>query len=240
MPADIPSEKWILTQGHNRESVSKILYRDGAPTNWTYKEPQEDNTEQTPVERSVNENFWQPISALLYSTLNPSTKVDTNLFTALKSSLQHLRQDQEKLIVSISNGTSPEDQPTMIHENMLMSAYSALEVLRVLPRLCEQIREKVIQVKTPHPLKAQVPKDWVKDVDAEVKGCYDAIGQVANGYIALLQKKGVAAIRAQVKFGATGEALKGLLSDDDVEYYAKEYVDSAVEAWKGVLQVKLK
>jgi hypothetical protein len=25
-----------------------------------------------------------------------------------------------------------------------------------------------------------------------------------------------------------------------VEYYAKEYVESAVEAWKGVLKVKLK
>jgi hypothetical protein len=31
-----------------------------------------------------------------------------------------------------------------------------------------------------------------------------------------------------------------VLTDDDVEYYAKEYVDSALEAWDGVLKVKLK
>lgn len=55
-----------------------------------------------------------------------------------------------------------------------------------------------------------------------------------------MRRRGTEAIAAQVRWGPTGEALKMVLSDDDVEYYAREYVDSALEAWRGVLKVKLK
>lgn len=236
----MPSRDYLLTRDHNRESVSKLLYRDGLPANWTPAAGPENTTGETPAERLISENFWHPVSTLLYSALNPDAKIDAKCFTALITNLKKLRQDQEKLIVTTPTGKDPVDDPTMVHENMLIASYSALEVLRALPRLTNEIKEKVVQSKTPHPLKSQVPKDWAKAIEAEVKGAYEAIGKVANSYIDLLQKRGVVAIKAQVRWGATGAALKELISDDDVEHYAKEYVDSAVEAWKGVLQVKLK
>jgi N-terminal acetyltransferase B complex non-catalytic subunit len=240
MPADIPSADYILTQGHDRESVSKILYRDGLPTNQTPVAAQETTASETPAERLISSSFWHPISILLYSLQNPDTKADAEHFTTLTANLKQLRQDQEKLIVSTSTGKDLVDEPTMIHEEMLIASYSALEVLRALPRLANEIKEKVVLSKTPHPIKSQMPKDWVKEIEAEVKATFEAIGKVANSYINLLQKRGTAAIKTQVRWGKTGEALKPLISDDDLEHYAKEYVDSAVEAWKGVLQVKLK
>ncbi|KAH6612687.1 tRNA synthetases class I (M)-domain-containing protein [Boeremia exigua] len=240
VPAGIPSADDIITQGHDRESVSKILYRDGLPINWTPASTPERTNGGTAEEHHINKNFWHPISTLLYSALNPETKVDAAHFTTLTTSLKQLRLDQESIIATTSPSKDPIDEPPMISETMLIATYSALEVLRALPRLANEIKERVVQSKAPHPMKSQVPKDWAKQIDADTKGAFDAIGKVANGYIGLLQKRGAAAFKAQVRWGKTGAALKPLISDDDVEYYAKEYVDAAVEAWKGVLQVKLK
>ena len=123
---------------------------------------------------------------------------------------------------------------------MLISCYTKFEVLRALHKLLEQLREKVVNPKSKHYMKAKLPKNWVNDVASETQTCYDAIRDVANSYIKLINEKGIAAIKAHVRWGATGDALKKLLKDDDVDFYAREYVDSALHAWKGVLQVKLK
>lgn len=240
MPADIPTADHLIIKSYSLELVNKVLYRDGLSTNWAPIATSEDTMHEVPVERLISESFWHPISSLLYSVLNPDVKTDADSFTVLIANLKKLRQEQEELTAMKSAGKDPIDEPVMIDRNMLISSYSALEVLRALPRLTNEIKERVIQSKAPHPLKSQVPKDWTKEIDAEVKGAYEAIGKVASSYIDLLQKRGVLAIKAQVRWGAIGEALKPLISDDDVDYYAKEYVDSAVEAWKGVLQVKLR
>lgn len=240
MPASIPSADCIAAQGHNREAVSKILYRDGLPNDWTPLGISKHTVGETVAERVTLENFWHPMSALLYSAHNPETKADAKHFTALIADLKQLRQDKEKLIIATPNDKDPVDEPAMVSESLLIASYAALEVLRAFPRLANEIRERVLQSKTPHPMKAQVPKDWAKEIETEVKGAFEAIGKVANSYIDLLQKKGVSAFKAQVRWGRTGEALKELINDDDVEFYAKEYVGAAVEAWKGVLQVKLK
>jgi N-terminal acetyltransferase B complex non-catalytic subunit len=239
MPADIPSADDVIAQYHNRESVSKILYHDGIPVNWTPPTLEALTAHTTPAERLIASHFWHPISSLLYAALN-STKADTTHFSALIKNLKTLRQDQENLIISTLTGSDPVDDPTMLTETMLISSYSALEILRLLPRLASELTTLVIQPKTPHPMKPSMPKDWAKQIDAEVKGAYEAIGKVAHSHIALLQKRGVVAIKAQVRWGGTGSALEALVSESDVDHYAREYVDAAVEAWRGVLSVKLK
>ena len=123
---------------------------------------------------------------------------------------------------------------------MLIAAYSDIEVLRALTRLVNEVSERVVQSKTPHPMKDLVPKDWAKEVDAECKATFEAIGKVARSYIQALQTLGAAAMKAQVRSGKTGEALTLFITDADVEFYTKEYVDSAVEAWTGVASVKMK
>lgn len=237
MPADIPSANDVFTQYHNRESVSKILYRDGIPVNWTLPTLEELTAHNTPAEHLIASNFWYPISSLLYAAVH-SIKPDATYFTSLLTNLKTLRRDQEKLV--LSTNADPVKEPAMLTEDMLITSYSALEILRLLPRLATEINALVVQPKTPHPMKASVPKDWAKQVDAEVKGVYETISKVAQSHTNLLQKRGVAAIAAQVRDGATGAAIEELVSKSDVEHYAREYVDAAVEAWKGVLSVKLK
>ena len=234
---DFPTVEEITTQAHDRESVSKILYRDGLPA--ALAGPAK-HTSETPAERHIHESFWTPITKLLWSAHHPDAKADAKDFTALVTHLKQLRIDQETLISTLPTGKDFSVEPPMINESMLIAAYSALEVLRALPRLVNEVRERVVQSKIPHPMKALVPKDWAKEVDAECKAAFEAIGKVARSYIQALQTRGAAAMKAQVRSGKTGEALTLLITDADVEFYTKEYVDSAVEAWTGVASVKMK
>lgn len=239
MPADIPSADEVLSQYHNRESVSKTLYHDGIPVNWTYPATTTTATHNTPAERLMADNFWHPISSLLYSAVT-STKTSTTHFSALVANLKQLRHDQEQLVAHPPTSKEAVDQDTMLDEHRLMACYSALEVLRLLPRLSTAINALVVQAKTAHPMKSSVPKDWAKHVDVEVKGAYEAIGRVASRAVEGLQKRGVEAIKAQMRWGKTGAAVGALVSVGDVEHYAQEYVDAGVAAWRGVLSVRLK
>jgi hypothetical protein len=169
---------------------------------------------------------------------------DSEIYTSLLARLISMRRANEKLRMPGATFLAPEDEPTMFHENMLMYCYGQMEVLRALYKLVEKIRGIVlnpkIKTKLPHPMKSKLPKDFDVDLLLETQICFQSILDLAKSYTDLLLSTGVKAITAQVRWGETGEALKSVLSDDDVEFYAKEYVDSALEAWRGVLKVKLK
>ena len=159
---------------------------------------------------------------------------------SLPRELHAMRLAMEKLRMPGSTTLKPEDEPTLFHENMLISCYTKLEFLRALNKGIEHLREKVINPKSTHFMKAKLPKNWVSELETEVKICYEAIRDVARSYIHLIKDKGEAAITAQIRWGETGNILKKILSDSDVKFYAREYVESALQAWEGVLKVKLK
>ena len=46
-------------------------------------------------------------------------------------------------------------------------------------------------------------------------------------------------VKAQARHGPVGEALKILISDDELEVMAKVYVDGLIDTLSGVLMVKL-
>lgn len=179
--------------------------------------------------------------------LTTATHFGTGQSTAGPESLPLLKQMLrvrlafEKLRMPGITTLAPEDEPTMFHENMLMWCYGILEVCLALVKLTDLLNEKVMKSKVkPNPIKEGLPTNFVEEVKEENSVLYATVRDVAESYINLLKKRGVVAIKAQVRWGHTGELLKHLLSDDDVEYYAKEYVASALEAWNGVLKVKLK
>ena len=249
VPAGIPTKLWLFEQGKERESVNRILYREstlGGIKDLSHEGNQSRSTrsigpDQHPAEKFVNDQKWSQIGAIVLHLNDPAAPaVDATLLNTLKDNLHQMLVDQEKSILPDNTGLKLEDEPTMFHESKLMSCYTKLEVLRALPRLVEHIREKVVNTKTPHPMKRHLSKDYLKDLTTETQQCYDAICNVAQSHIQLIKRRGAAAIKAQVRWGPTGEALGSLLSDDDVEAYAREYVDSALEAWNGVLKVKLK
>ena len=159
---------------------------------------------------------------------------------ALARDVQVIRKALEKLRMPGSTTLKPEDEPTMFHENMLLSCYTKLEALRMLNKLVDLLCEKVENPKSTHSLKTKLSKKDITDLANEVKICYEAIRDLAQSYITLIKTKGSVAIKAQVRWGFSGKLLAKLIEDDSLDIYAKEYVDSALEAWNGVLKVKLK
>lgn len=257
MPNCIPNSDGFVEDQGTWDYSSSYLYREGSlnPHLGALKymasmRSEEEGTlkfkaaEQLPVESSLKE-LWACIDILTCAIVDPGRHMKLlqqrlREVLEIQDDIRLIRQAMEKLRMPSSTTLKPEDEPTMFHENMLMSSYTKLEVLRALNKLVEHLREKVINAKSSHPLKAKLPKDWVADLADETQICFEAIRDVAKSYIELIKKRGAAAIRAQVRWGHTGKVLSQLLSDDDVDFYTSEYVESAQAAWDGVLKIKLK
>lgn len=250
MPNTIPDRAWIIQSYDVWENSSKVLYKETQTWEdvggWVHEVakvtnhiPSEPNC--TPAERKA-EDVWAAINVIVESIAGQEKSL-ASVSTVVKEfpiELQAMRLAMEKLRIPDPTTFQLENVPTMLHENMLISCYTKLEVLRALNKMVDHLREKVVNPKSSHPLKAKLPKNWVSDIESETKACYEAIRDLVNSYIKLIEQKGEAAIKAQVRWGNSGDILREVLSDSDVEFYASEYVDSALHAWRGVLQVKLK
>jgi hypothetical protein len=251
MPGHIPNRDWLPEFHFHEEKVSQTLYQESGPFDFnagTSVHAVSDmfkGAARTVRAEVITRKFWILITPLTFTVMfdefGHGPTVASVRATSLLSLLKSSRLGFQKLRMPGNTTLNPEDEPTMFHENMLMLCYGVLEVCRAIYKLTEVYKDKVLKPKAiPHPLKKAIPANWVKDLEAENAICYQTIRDVANSYMDLLKKRGVVAIKAQVRWGFTGEELKNILSDDDVEYYAQEYVESAWEAWSGVLKVKLK
>lgn len=249
MPNSIPNVQWIPELHFCREKTSQILYQEGDFGNFDAVEFAHNlgkihqGIAKTVRAEILMRKFWLSITDMTYAArFYPQQYVHApQEAERLLSKLRSSRKGFEKLRMPGNTTLKAEDEPTMFHENMLMWCYGLLDVCRAIHKLTELYKDKVMKGKgKPHPLKGLLPDNWVQDLEAENAIQYQAIRDVAQSYMDLLMKRGVLAIKAQVRWGSTGECLKDALSDDDVEYYAKEYVESAHEAWSGVLKVKLK
>jgi N-terminal acetyltransferase B complex non-catalytic subunit len=246
-----PDVDWMIETYDTSEASSRVLYKESQTLEsfdaWAQKagltpdHTQRSESRMSPAEIEIS-GLWKNISTIVQVlTLQEDTKgILPDALKALPDDMYAMRLAMGKLRVSDTANTKPEDLPTMFHENMLISSYTKLEVFRALYKLVEHLREKVDTAKSKHYMKAKLPKNWVNDIARETHTCYDAIRDVANSYITLIEEKGKAAIKDQIRWGATGETLRKVLTDDDVEFYATEYLTSARHAWMGVLQVKLK
>ncbi|KAF2033776.1 hypothetical protein EK21DRAFT_57934 [Setomelanomma holmii] len=250
MPSGIPSEDWIVVMHFYREQTmrwlnSEVTFETGhLPLGLKHAESQLPNSSLLDTEIRLHVQYWQRINLITAgccgaSTWRPVAQAD---FNELRRQLDIERRSWERLQLPGSTGLKPEAEHTMFHEYMLMSCYGILEVLRATNKLVDYIREKITKPKgkNEHALKKVVPANYDSDLQESTRACYQAVRDMVPSYIDLLKSRGTQAIKAQVRWGPTGRALEMFLDDDDVDYYAKEYVDSALEAWKGVLKVKLK
>ncbi|CAO2648943.1 Nn.00g098920.m01.CDS01 [Neocucurbitaria sp. VM-36] len=248
MPNGIPDKLWLAEAHWEWETVSRVLNREGTftdPEPWKTKNqvyavgPEWANRTSAEVHLK---SLWNYIRKFTWELLHngDSKRLYEDDGKELMDDVRLIRKAMEKLRMPGSTGLNPEDEPTMFHENMLISCYTKLEALRVLNKLVDHLREKVFNAKSTHAMKSKMPKNWVNDLASETQICYEAIRDVAQSYIHLIRTRGVAAIKAQIRWGKTGNLLEAVLKDDDVDYYASEYVESALEAWNGVMKVKLK
>lgn len=247
VPNGIPNKAWMIERFATAEMTCRVLYKEGPFFDndpWKIKRLREDKfgeSNNTFAEEQLIA-LWVDIDRMVLRTLlRPSTFSEyKDAMQGLFDDVRAIRKAMEKLCMPDSTGLAPEDEPTMFHENMLISCYTKLEVLRTINKLVETMHEKIYTAKSSHPLKSKISVDSVNDLAKETQACYDAIRGVAQSYINLIRRRGLAAIKAQVKWGDTGKHLMMLLDDGDVNFYAEEYVESALEAWGGVLKVKLK
>jgi N-terminal acetyltransferase B complex non-catalytic subunit len=250
MPNAVPNVNWFIESHDMWDASSRYLYKEGPLMEhfdaWAERAGIPHHTQVAEANMSQAElqvqPIWESINAVVEELACQKDHEDMMpaILKELKESIHEMRKAMEKLRMPGSTALKPEDEPTMFHENMLLSCYTKLEVLRALNKLVEHLREKVVNAKTSHSLKSKLPKNWVNEVESETKICYASIRDVADSYIKLIKTTGEAAIKAQVKWGKTGASLQKLLKDDDIDFYASEYADSALHAWKGVLEVKLK
>jgi hypothetical protein len=122
-------------------------------------------------------------------------------------------------------------------ERDLGFSYGFLELLLLIARFIPTLRD--ILGKKSHRVHSQVSKAMVDKLQQQTKDSYDIVMTKARTDIGRLKETGVKTICGNVRHGVTGEKLAAFLSDRDVETYAKEYVESAIEAYSGVLKVKL-
>ncbi|KAF2176685.1 hypothetical protein K469DRAFT_722076 [Zopfia rhizophila CBS 207.26] len=145
--------------------------------------------------------------------------------------------EMENLILPESTGFKLEDEYLLPNEIGLLTYYSLLELLRVYWKICETMKD---YQKKRHELGRRVKKQLVDQFATRVEDTYKLLRKVVGSMIVALKRRGEQSILAQVGWGPTGEALTKVLSDDDMRLYAREYVESAIEALEGVLKVKLK
>ena len=252
MPNQIPGIGWLDETHYTREHASQRLHNEAVSFTSDmdpFYRQYDGNRDKLGhkffihIERRLSD-YWDSLTTFINEVYVPKVNhhVETEDFESFLDEIDNLRAALEKLRMPGSTTLKPEDEPTMFHENMLMACYGQLEVLRATYKLVGHLRENVLKTKggVAHVHKKTLPKKYDDRLLESTQICFQAVQDVAHSYIDLILRRGVETIKAQVRWGPTGEVLKWILSDEDVEYYAREYVESALEAWRGVLKVKLK
>lgn len=122
-------------------------------------------------------------------------------------------------------------------EDALNAVYGRLEVLRVLNRLLDFMRP-ISKART-HSLHKDITRAKCDLLHNYVTEFYRLHKIRIEAIIDRLHKSGVAHIRTLLSYSKPGAAVKGVIADEALNRYSKEYVDSAIEALKGVLKVQL-
>ncbi|KAF2854675.1 hypothetical protein T440DRAFT_551750 [Plenodomus tracheiphilus IPT5] len=246
MPNPVPNETWKIFQSFTEERASQVLYREEglhgilrwlkASLNKASQPPW--GTKAVSAELILHEH-WEYLAVVAVSAKSNTAAWGEQTHIDFHHRLQAIRKGMQSLRLRETTALKPEDEPTMFSEHMLLACYTKLELLRAIYKFIGLLQESVFHAKSTHPLKKELPEDFVSCVASETELCFKAIQDVAQSYITVIRKRGMAAIKAQVRWGATGEQLCQHLTAEDVQYYANEYVESAVEGWSGVLKVKL-
>lgn len=246
MPNGLPNKPSMIADILHMEHVSSMVYReDGVTDNQSWYEdllngPEQHHRAGMVSAESVVQGLWICLRHLMMAArklYQPSLQNDIAEFP-IKIVL--IRKAMQSLQLPDSTTMKPEDEPTMFSENMLLACYTKLELLRATNKLLDILRETVVNTKSNHEMKRRIPDGWIDNIAKETQQCYNAVQDVARSYINAITKRGFNAIKAQARWGFTGTNLGYLLTDEDVDSYANEYVDSALEAWGGVLKVHLK
>lgn len=122
-------------------------------------------------------------------------------------------------------------------EDGLNAVYGRLEVLRTLNRLLGLMRP--ISKSRNHALHKDISAARCDLLHKHITEIYRLHKIRIQAVIDRLRVRGGAHIRALFTYERTGSAVSGVVPEDVLDRYCKEYVDSGIEALKGVMKVNL-
>lgn len=200
----------------------------------------------------------------------PSEKLLDGVWTVLESVAKHLHSadhaqgdliklhqalrelvdsltDAHKTFKDISaNVTKPNSQTTQDsafpRSDTLTYWYSVLEALQVCRKASEAV-EGFFKPLTAKTIPAKAKNEAIstaKKIRETSDACYKDVRKHIQEWIDFLNQHGIRVLKTWVRGGATGQALKELLSDeDDVAFYSRRVLDSLLDSLSGVLKVKM-
>ncbi|KAF2441371.1 hypothetical protein P171DRAFT_488923 [Karstenula rhodostoma CBS 690.94] len=205
-------------------------------------EEPENGARFTGTEICLNEFYWKPMACILQAIL-PAEKLPAWSETrSLEEAFQHIFSQLEIDIGEFHPNLLHDDNadfnraPTLT-EDSLNEVYGRLEALRTLNRLLDFMRP-ISKART-HALHKDITVARCDLLHHYVTESYRLHKTRIQAIIDRLHKSGAAHIRALLRSSNTGVAINGVIADETLNRYSKEYVDSAIEALNGVLKVQL-
>jgi N-terminal acetyltransferase B complex non-catalytic subunit len=224
-----------------RQTLNKMFFEEFRNVDEKGRTPNERRLEAlSSTEKSLDDLIVNlaTIAAEVYDLqprLWPNPKSINSAFSAIFEELNGAYESY-RFFIDDANDAEPVSR-RLCSERDLHFSYGLLEALVLIARFIPALRD--ITRKKSHPLHAEISKATVDKLFQRTQDCYRIIMTMAQCDIDRLKKSGLRRIREEVRQGSTGEALKTILSDRDVDFYAKEYIESAIEAYSGILKVKL-
>jgi N-terminal acetyltransferase B complex non-catalytic subunit len=238
-----PTTGWYLEQWRRDEAVRYINNETSAPINIDVYSKQEypgdaAYPDSTASELELHEVWACTIEIVSYLRQTPKGWDPDSTLQSLRAKLEDIHKSVLETQQPDYESSRKEDAQLGLSEDTFTWAYGRLEVLQVLTKLCDRLDEQA--KKKDSPLQAKLKANTVKGIREIIDSIYNEIRSIVKRRIDFLKKVGKQCIVAQVRWGATGEALKQLISDAQLERYATQYVASALDANEGILKVKLK
>jgi hypothetical protein len=198
---------------------------------------------QLESEQELN-HLWKVLQSLArtLTSTNPPTEGPWNdvqwLLAETRDEIVSLQNQVQKDAVPQVTSSTPKVEVTLPLSSGVRYLFLYLEVAQVCWKIVELADEK--RTKRDPKFSGQLDPKVTKQIRDSLEKTYSGVQAVAKGWIDIAKQHGAAIIKAKVRFGPTGESLKELLSDQDVDFYARESVDSLIDTLGGVLKVKLK
>jgi exonuclease VII small subunit len=205
----------------------------------------DDNQDHLSCEKLLD-GLWDSLEKVAQSfhSADQALEDPVKLHQALKELLETLNSAQ-KTFQDISNARKPNTQApndsVLPRSDTLIYWYGTLEALQVC-RKASVAAEAYFKPLTAKMIPAKAKNEAIsvaKSIRDVSDRYYKDVRQNAQDWIDFLNRHGLGILKAWARWGATGEALKELLSDDDVAFYSQRALDSLTDSLGGILKVKM-
>ncbi|KAF1998096.1 hypothetical protein P154DRAFT_524402 [Amniculicola lignicola CBS 123094] len=177
-------------------------------------------------------NCWEQLSNQFRAVHNTITDMDANV-VVVHDQLKHVENND----TNCGSTSVPLPCPPVTK-----SIYSRLEYFQLVSRLCQNTADLMAKKNL-----KMVPRIWRDAKDSPHQRLHQEVQKVHNNmqnwvkdWTRVLKKTGLRLMLENIGWGSTGESLKLVMTEEDQGWYARQYVESAIDTIEGFLKVKLK